>query len=92
MAEQSGQTVNRLFEQGTEAITFYSDFAQVLSTGHEVVIQFYETIPGPPTPDGKISTVRSRLRSTITVSYAHAVNIGNLLLKQKQLGVPEEKR
>ena len=59
----------------------YADFAQILATGTEVVIQFYESIPGPPnTPTGQIQSVRSRLRATVIVSPAHAVNIGRNLL------------
>lgn len=77
-----GQSINRIFEQGTDAISFYSDFAQVFNTGHEIVLQFYETIPGTPAFDGKIQSVRTRLKATITVSHAHAKNIGNLLDKQ----------
>jgi len=85
MAEKplpEGQTMNRIFEQGADAISFYSDFAQVFNTGHEIVLQFYETIPGAPSPSGKIQTIRTRLKTTITVSHAHAKNIGNLLEKQ----------
>lgn len=84
-APPSGQVVNRIFEQGPEMISFYSDFAQIFNTGHEVVMQFYETIPGVPGPDGKIQLIRTRLRATITISMAHASNIGNLLLKQTQI-------
>lgn len=80
---KGAQQVNRLFEQGSDTISFYSDMAQVLNTGNEVVLQFYETIPGlPEGPAGGIQEVRTRLRSTITISHAHARNIGNLLLKQ----------
>lgn len=80
------QVVNRLFEQGPDAISFYSDFAQVFNTGHEIVLQFYETIPGTPGPGGNIQSIRTRLRSTIYLSHAHAANIGNLLLKQLEKG------
>ncbi|MCK4792338.1 MAG: hypothetical protein KAV87_51890 [Desulfobacteraceae bacterium] len=79
------QQVNRIFEQGPDSVSFYSDAAQVFNTGHEVVLQFYETIPGAPGPGGKIQLVKSRLRATITISMGHASNIGNLLLKQIQI-------
>ncbi len=87
MAEKkpnSAQQVNRLFEQGSDTISFYSDMVQVMNTGHEVVLQFYETIPGLPGPGGKIQAVRTRLRSTIMVSHAHARIIGDTLLKQSK--------
>jgi hypothetical protein len=82
VVQQTGQ-VGRLFEQPPDAVIAYSDFAQVLGTGSEVVLQFYETIPDVPTgPAGGISMVRSKLRATIIVSPQHAVNIGRLLLQQ----------
>lgn len=84
--QQGGLQVSRVFEQPSDAISLYSDFAQILGTGHEVVLQFYETIPGTPGPGGQVQMVRTRLRATITVSMAHASNIGRLLIKQSQEG------
>ncbi|MBU1743297.1 MAG: hypothetical protein KJ649_00135 [Proteobacteria bacterium] len=81
------RAVQRLFERGPDSISFYSDFTQVINTGHEIVFQFYETIPGPPGPDGAIQTAISRLRSTITVSINLANNFANNLLKQTQIEV-----
>lgn len=97
MAEEPqpvGTEVSRIFEQGPEAISLYSDFAQIIGTGHEVVLQFYETIPGTPGPGGQIQRVRSRLRATIVVSMAHAANIGRLLIKQSgaESSQPEAKK
>ncbi|MCR4321413.1 MAG: DUF3467 domain-containing protein [Candidatus Brocadiaceae bacterium] len=74
--------VERFFEQPPDAISCYSDFAQVMHTGNEILLQFYETIPGPPVPGGNIGKVRSRLRATITISVAHAQNIGKLLTER----------
>ncbi|MBI3075722.1 MAG: hypothetical protein HYY85_01855 [Deltaproteobacteria bacterium] len=80
---ETGVKISRLFEQPSDAISFYCDFAQIFSTGHEVVMQFYETIPGPPGPGGgPPQTAKTRLRATITVSMTHGNTIGNLLLKQ----------
>ena len=83
--EQSPGTmqVTRVYEQPDGSMSFYSDFAQVINTGHEVLLQFYETIPGPPGPGGNVQTVRTRLRATIAVSIPHAANIGNLLIKHE---------
>lgn len=93
--EQPAQ-VNRIFEQHTDAISLYSDFAQIVGTGHEVLLQFYETIPGVPGAGGRVEIVTTRLRATITVSKAHAENIGRLLLEQSQRQPPtppgEERR
>jgi hypothetical protein len=60
MAQQEGQQraqgteIVRIFEQPADAMTAYSDFAQVLGTGSEVVLQFYETVPDLPGPNGQI--------------------------------------
>jgi hypothetical protein len=78
--QQEPVKVNRVFEQPGDTPSFYSDVAQVISTGHEIVLQFYETIPGPPDANGQMSSARSRLRATITLSMPHARNIGKLLL------------
>jgi hypothetical protein len=79
---QEGTQINRIFEQPQDSVSFYCDVAQIRGTGNEVVLQFYESIPGPPGPGGAIQLVRTRLRSTVVVSKAHAANIGKLLLQQ----------
>lgn len=92
MAEEESKgrmEVSRVFEQPADAISSYSDFAQIFGTGHEVMLQFYESIPGPPGPGGAVQIVRSRLRATIVVSLAHAANIGRLLLQQIEGKSPE---
>jgi len=76
------QQVIRLFEQPPDAISFYSDVAQVIGTGNEVIIQFYESIPAPPNPKGQISNVRTRLKATVTLSRFHARNLGAMLLQR----------
>lgn len=83
-AKQAPMRVTRVFEQPPDAISLYSDFAQVMGTGREVLLQFYETIPGVPGPKGAPEIVRSRLRATVTLSRAHAANIGKLLLKHSE--------
>ncbi len=77
-----GQQIMRLFEQGPEAVSFYSDFSQIINTGAELVFQFYETIPGPPGPTGIMMNVRTRLRATIQLSHAHATKLANNILAQ----------
>ena len=84
--EASALQVTRLFEQPPDSISFYCDLGQVLGTPNEVVMQFYETIPGPPGQGGQIQTVRSRLRATVTLSRQHAGNIGSSLLKHATAG------
>jgi len=74
--------IARLFEQPPDAISFYADLGQVLHSGNEIIMQFYESIPGPPDPSGNIRNIRSRLRATITVSLSHARNIGKLLVER----------
>jgi len=90
MAEQQPSNplqVSRIFEQPETAISCYSDMAQVFGTGNEVVLQFYETIPGAPGPGGQLQMVRTRLRATITISQPHAANIGNLLIKHGSISI-----
>ncbi len=84
--------VNRIFEQPEGSVSFYSDFTQVIGTGNEVVLQFYETIPGPPGLGGAIQTVRTRLRATISISNPHATNIGNNLLKHGNTVTPQQQK
>jgi hypothetical protein len=75
--------IERIFEQPPDAISFYAEMAQVIQTGHEVVLQFYETVPGPPAgPGGNIIKVRSRLRATLTLSFSHAQNLGKMLVEK----------
>jgi hypothetical protein len=77
--------VERIFEQPSDAVSFFCDVAQVLSTGNEVILQFYETTPGPPDHNGKIAKVRSRLRATVTLNLPHAATIGKLLIEKTEV-------
>jgi len=75
--------IQRIFEQPSDAISFYCDMTQILSTGNEIILQLYEAIPGPPGgPGGQITNMRNRLRSTVTISFPHARNIGKLLIER----------
>ncbi|MCX5885968.1 MAG: hypothetical protein NT096_08690 [Proteobacteria bacterium] len=85
MNEIKGVPVERFFEQPPDAISFFSDFAQVAHTGNEIVMQFYETIPGPPGHEGNITKVRTRLRATITIGLTHAQNIGRLITEKAEV-------
>jgi hypothetical protein len=87
--EQAGIKARRLMEQPTDAIALYSDYAQILATEHEVVLQFYETIPRPPDLQGNIAEVTTRLRATVVLSPAHALNVGKLLLRQLEAITPD---
>lgn len=78
--------VNRVFEELAGAVSFYSDYVQVISTGEEVIVQFYDTIPGPPAAPGSAVMVRTRLRTTITLSFAHAGRLANLLAQHASKG------
>jgi hypothetical protein len=85
MDEKKVIQTERFFEQLPDAISFFTDFAQIAHTGNEIVIQFYETIPGPPGPEGHITKVRTRLRATITIGVAHAKTIGKLLIEKGEV-------
>lgn len=85
MAQQEeGVLARREFEQPADAISFYSDFTQIVGTAGEVLLQFYETVPGPPGDDGQVEMAKTRLRATVMISRPHAERIGQLLLKQVQ--------
>ncbi|HPC03421.1 MAG TPA: hypothetical protein PKY58_04795 [Syntrophales bacterium] len=84
------QELKRIFEQGPDVLTFYSDFTQVVNTGHEVVFQFYETVPGLPGSDGVIQSVHCRLRASITVSKSLASNLGKNLLTKVNIESPDK--
>jgi hypothetical protein len=87
MAEEKQLSIERIFEQPADAISFHCDMTQVISTGHEIIIQAYEAIPGVPSgPESNITKVRTRLRATFTVNMSHAKNIGNLLIKKATQG------
>ena len=87
LQDERGIKAKRVWEQPPDAISLYSEMAQVLSTGHEVILQFYETIPKPPGAEGRITEATSRLRATVVLSPAHALTLGKTLLKQ--LEAPE---
>jgi|GEM_PF-1288214 len=89
-AKEAAASLERIFEQPPDAISFYCEMGQVFATENEMVMQFYETIPGPPGgPTGSISRVRTRLRATVTLSFLHAANIGKLLI-EKTKKAPEK--
>ena len=89
---QQGVTskVRRVFEQPSDTISLYSDYAQVIGTGFEVVVQFYESIPSIPVSSGPPETVSTRLRATIVLSRAHAANLGKSLLQFSEAEPPTE--
>ncbi len=77
------QEVIRTYDQPSDAISFYSDLGQVTLSGHEIILQFYETIPGPPgPPSGQITKATTRLRATVMLSVQHAQNLGQLLIEK----------
>jgi len=84
---QAVEDVQRTFEQSRDAISFYCDYAQVFATGSEVVIQLYETIPGVPNRDGKITKAVSQLRTTVTLSVSHAQRFGKVLVERTKVDV-----
>ena len=81
--------IQRIYEQPSDLVSFYCDMTQIISTGNEIIMQFYEAIPGPPGPEGKITHMRNRLRSTVTISFPHARNIGKLLVERATEGKNE---
>ena len=85
MNEKKSIQAERFFEQLPDAISFFSDFAEIANMGNEIVMQFYETIPGLPGPEGHITNVRTRLKATITIGLTHAQTIGKLLTEKAEV-------
>ena len=79
-----GTQAKRLLEQPPDAISLYSDLAQVLGTDHEVFLQFYESIPKAPDAEGRVTEVTSRLRVTVVLSPAHALRLGRSLVRKTE--------
>jgi hypothetical protein len=77
--------LQRFFDQHPNSVSFYCDFAQIINTGNEIVLQFYESIPDPPTQKGTIDSIKTRLRATITINVKHAKNIGKLLIEKSEI-------
>jgi hypothetical protein len=87
---QTRVDVQRQFEQPADAMSCHSDYAQiVLTETGEVVIQFYEPLPGPPPASGTAPIMRTRLRATIFLNKEHATKIGNSLLLAASTAVPK---
>lgn len=82
LQDEKGVRLRRVFEQPPDAISLYSDMAQILATEHEVFLQFYETIPKARTADREVTEVTSRLRATVVLSPTHALNVGKMLVKR----------
>jgi hypothetical protein len=76
--EQRG-VVERSFSISPDLVSFYSDYAHVLGTADEVMLNFYETIPGLPNESGNVEGAESRLRATVTLSMRHAGVLARLL-------------
>jgi hypothetical protein len=70
--------VERIFEQPLDAITCYADVVSLAVTDHEVIVQFYEPVPGPPKAGGP-PVMRTRLRATVILTKEHAGKLANNL-------------
>lgn len=79
--DDAGRRVSRMYEQPPGAVSCYADITQIVRTEHEVIIQFYEGIPGIPNSEGNPDTVRNVLRATIIVHADHASRIGRGLIQ-----------
>ena len=88
-AQIPGKAIQRVFEQPPDAITCYAELVQTVVTEHEVILQFYEPVPGPPIapvpvsgpPEGQVGPgiMRSRLRATIILNKQHALRLATSL-------------
>ena len=76
----------RVFDQPSDALPIYSDLTQIVGTSNEIILQFYESIPGIPGQSGGPEEMTTRLKATIVMSMAHAAILGRLLMER----IPEQ--
>jgi len=74
-AADLGRRVERPYEQPPDAVSCYADMTQMVRTSNEVIMQFYEAIPGVPKGPAGPEVVRMILRATITLNVDHARRI-----------------
>ena len=85
--QEGGESqVRRVFEQPSDALSIYSDLAQIVGTANEIILQFYESIPGIPGQSGGPEEMTTRLKVTVVMSMAHAATLGKLLMER----IPEQ--
>ena len=75
-------TAKRVFEQPLDAISIYAEYVQVLGTENEVVIQFYDIVPGIPSVSEGVSEakeIRTILRANVVMSPRLAERLTNIL-------------
>lgn len=51
------QSIKRTFSASPDAQSFHCDYTQIVGTANEIVLQFYETVPGLPGEDGRVGSV-----------------------------------
>lgn len=84
ISKSNSTTVRRIFQQGSEIVSFYSDVIHVLNTGNEFVLQFYETIPGVPNAEGHVDAVNTFMRASITISIPHFMQLFETISVQRE--------
>ena len=85
--QEGGESqIRRVFEQPLDALSTYSDLTQIVGTANEIILQFYESIPGIPGQSGGPEEMTTRLKATIVMSMAHAAILCKLLMER----IPEQ--
>ena len=82
----SAKKMRRAFEFAPDHVMFYSDFANVISTDTAVILALYSTAPDLTDPAGAITGVTGYRKATITMSHAHALKMGEFLVKHGSQG------
>lgn len=96
--KQAPMRVNRVFEQPPDAISLYSDFAQIMGTGYEVLLQFYSGAIQPgsrpraaaPGPRAGVEDGACRLSRVLTDSRCAGIRTPDgppLTTEHRSLGV-----
>lgn len=80
------KAVRRTFEFAPDHVMFYSDYANLVSTDTEVMLSLYHTVTSLPDKDGHLKGAISYRKASVTMSHAHAVSIGEFLVKHGTQG------
>ena len=78
-ADYEEVAIKREYSTAPDHVTVFSDQINVVSTGTEVIVSVYETIPGHP--DEVQPRALSSRRVTLIITPRHARQLGKLLIQ-----------
>lgn len=87
--QEGARELQTTFETAPDHVIAYIDHFNLAVTGSEVILSAYQTIPGYPSPEGP-RTATSTRRATLILNPAHALELGQLLVKHGRRFVETE--